>query len=185
MSNFTDRLFDRDCDFAADRMLGTGELAPMFSIHFKQAGQPALAIVPADFADPPTKDRTVMMVKLLGVAVDAFAISLMTEAWVATVSDKTDEAIARLAPSERMDRREVVMVMMSQRGGKPRAMIREILRSDDGSVSLGAVEPDHDGLQGRMSNLLLPDRPTAEQRANARAMLAVSGIHLESSEITQ
>ncbi len=173
-------LFAHDCKFAAEQLQRAGELAPMFNIHFKQAGQPALAIVPADFADSSTKDRSVMMVKMIGVAVDAFAITLMTEAWVATINNKIDEAIARLAPSERTDHREVLMVMMSQRDAKPRASVREILRDATDAISgLGDVEPNYDGLEGRMTGLLLPHRPTAEQQGKARAVMAMLGIKLE------
>jgi hypothetical protein len=176
----TTELFNDDCAFAAEQLQRAGELAPMFSIHFKHQGELGTAVVPADFYDQDSKDRSVMVVRIIGVAMDAFAITLMTEAWVATVSDKTDEAIANLAPSDRMDRREVLMVTMSERDAKPRASVREILRSGDGAISgLGDVEPNYGGLEGRMTGLLLP-HPTAQQRAQARKMMEILGVNLES-----
>ena len=177
----TTELFDHDCKFAAEQLQRAGELAPMFNVHFEHQGELATVVLVADFRNQDFKDRSVLMVKMVGVAVDAFAITLMTEAWVATVNDKTDEAIKRLAPSERMDRREVLMVTLSARDAKPRASVREILRSDDGAISglLGDVEPNHDGLEGRMTGLLFPQRPTAEQQAKARAAMAMLGIKLE------
>jgi hypothetical protein len=171
-------IFDLDCDFAAKSLQQAGQVHAMFAVHHKRKGENASAVMVADFSSPDAKDMSVKAVRLMGVALDAYAITLVTEAWVATITPKTDAAVAALAPSEREDKREVLMVMMSARGATPQfASIREILRATDGGISLGAAEPDYEGMTGRMTQMLLPKPPTASQRAQARAVLEMIGVN--------
>lgn len=178
------KLFENDMAFAEQRILERGELAPMFSVHFEKDGQNAIAAVVGDFANYEAKIQSVNIVKLVAVAYDAYAVSLMTEAWVAHVDNKMDEAVRNLAPSDRADRREIVMVTLSARDKSPLMSAREIVRNPDGSVAklLPDVTQDHTGFEGRMANLLPPRRPTSREQRSARGLLAIIGVTLEKLE---
>lgn len=175
-------LFDGDLEFAEQRIMATGQLVPMFSVHFitEDGGQGVAAVV-GDFTDDQSKMQSVKLVRMIGVAMDAYAISLMTEAWVAHVDPGMDEAVKNLAPSERMDRKEIVMVTMSVRDKPTLFCARDILRDADGKVT--GLAPDvtdqHTGFEGRMANLLAPRRPTERERRTAAAVIDLMGIKME------
>ena len=174
-------LFESDLEFAEHRILDRGELAPMFSIHFEQDGQDGVAAVIGDFASYETKMQSVNLVKIVCIAYDAYAVSLMTEAWVAQIDKHTDKAIANLPPSDRMDRKEIVMVTMSRRDAGPLFSAREIERDAAGKVTrlLPDTAGDHTGFEGRMANLLPERRPTSRERRSAQSLLHVLGIKME------
>jgi hypothetical protein len=172
-------LFESDCRFAEHIITTKGELAPMFAVHFERDGELGIAAIAGDFADGAAKDQSVRLVKMIGAVLDASSTSLMTEAWVATQKGplKDDD----LPPCEREDRREVVMVTMSIRD-QDRAMVstREILRGADGRVTgLAPAAPAYERMEGRMSDLLLRQRLTPEQREQGLKILDLLGIKLE------
>jgi hypothetical protein len=177
----TTKLFEGDLGFAESRIMDRGELAPMFSVHFEKDGQDGVAAIIGDFANYEAKMQSVNMVKIVAVAMDAYAVSLMTEAWVAHIDKNTDQAVKDLAPSERMDRKEIVMVTMSRRDAGPLFSAREIQRDADGKVTglLADTAGDHTGFEGRMANLLPERRPTAREQRSAQSLLRLLGITME------
>lgn len=177
----TTKLFDSDVAFAESRIMARGEVAPMFSVHFEKDGQDGIAALIGDFASYETKMTSVNMVKIIAVAVDAYAVTLMTEAWVAHVDKNMDKAVADLAPSDRQDRKEIVMVTMSRRDAGPLFSAREIVRDADGRVTGLAADTagDHTGFEGRMANLMPERRPTAHEQRRAESLLRLLGITME------
>lgn len=177
----TAKLFENEIAFAESRIIASGELAPMFSVHFEKDGQDAVAAIIGDFANYEAKMQSVNLVKIIAVAVDAYAVSLMTEAWVAGIDKSTDKAIVNLAASDRMDRKEIVMVTMSRRDAGPLFSSREIERDAAGKVVklLADTAGDHTGFEGRMANLLPERRPTAREQRSAEGLLRMFGIRME------
>ena len=177
----TTKLFESDLEFARHRIMTANELAPVFSVHFEKDGRDGVAAIVGDFASYEAKMQSVSLVKIVAIAMDAYAISLMTEAWVATVDSKMDKAIANLAPADRMDRREIVMVTMSRRDAKPLFSAREIERDADGRVTglLPDTAGDHTGFEGRMADLLPKRRPTSREQRSAQGLLDRLGIKMD------
>ena len=177
----TAKLFENEIAFAESRIIASGELAPMFSVHFEKDGHDGVAAIIGDFASYEAKMQSVNMVKVIAVAMDAYAVSLITEAWVANIDKNTDKAVAELAPSDRMDRREVVMVTMSVRDKPTLFSAREIERDAEGKVVklLADTAGDHTGFEGRMANLLPERRPTSRERHSAESLLRIFGIRME------
>lgn len=102
-----------------------------------------------------SKTRALAMVEIMFACKGVTAYSFMSEAWVATVEKHTDPAIAKLKPSQRMDRREVVTIVAADRSGNKKSAAYEIERQPSGAPRLGR-EPyaEYDSVEGRMLGVL-------------------------------
>lgn len=102
-----------------------------------------------------TKTRVLAMVEIMFACKGVTAYSFMSEAWVATVDKNLDPAIAKLKPSQRPDRREVVTIVAADRKGTKKQAAYEIERQPNGAPRLGR-DPcvEYDSVSGRMVSVL-------------------------------
>jgi hypothetical protein len=166
-----ERRWRADLKHAEATLLKDGTLEPLFIVVGRDG---RTLLLPGDFRSEATKRRSADTVRLAAVASDAELAILRCESWVVM----GQELPAGVTPANSDRRIEVVSVMASVRiGGRIayRASLREIVRGTTGRPEGLRELPDAldgAGLEGPMVDLLPPNRPTAEQRALAAALLA-------------
>jgi len=96
----------------------------------------------------------------------------MAEAWMATIAKGTDKAVAKLRPSQREDKTEVVIVSANDRRSSLVGIL-EIHRDPDTGkiVSTTPQYPDEGDFGGRMLTMLRPDEPDKVQEQFERDLL--------------
>ncbi len=132
--------------------------------------------MPQSLADADEKDKFSNQCRLMCIAHAATACVMVLEAW-AKFAKPGETLDTSEAPSEALDRREVVMLMAESQAGQ-RQKLLPIIRSDNGRFfGFGEPEiPELDGLQGRFAQILPPKAPDAAMRDLAKAMLKVKGV---------
>lgn len=145
-----DEMIDHAINFARSQLIGLpdAELMPMWLIQ----GQEQDVIVGTPFDGPKSKDMAAEKISQLLREERATSYSYMAEAWSAI--ENVDHPIG-LAPRDREDRREVVLVMARNRAGESKTRVWEIIRGPDGVVTeLKANAAPSDGsFSGRFHNL--------------------------------
>ena len=170
--------FAADVKFAEDQLIEAGVLAPMFIIKNDNSIVPLLP----DFSSADAKRQSTIQVKLIAVAINATSVTLMSEAWSVTMP--VGESLEGMRPpSEREDRREVLLVSCHSRNSQRMVSAREILRGDDAKVigfgpNAEEFSKEAKSMQGGMADLLPPHIPTAQEQKFARDMLSRFGIEL-------
>jgi hypothetical protein len=158
--------------FALYCMRNTGSITPAL---FLTGPDGSAMFIPQSLADVSEKDKFANQCRLMCIAHAATACVMVLEAWAKFA--KNGEALdPGEAPSEAMDRREVVMLMAESKSGQKQKLL-PIIRSGNGRFfGFGEPElPDLDGLQGRFAQILPPKAPDATMRELAKAMMQVQG----------
>ncbi len=134
-----------------------------------------LCFMPHSLADVRAKDNFANTSRLICAAYSVTAVVMTVESW-ATFA-KPGEPLDDTPPSEAFDRREFVVLIAETVGRKTQRML-PIIRTDAGGF-FGFGEFDSsafDGFEGRFAQILPPKVLNAEQRALAKAALAVMGV---------
>jgi hypothetical protein len=150
MTATIDDMVDHALKHASDMLVGKAgaELLPAWLIQ----GAERVSIVGTPFDGDLSKEIVVAVIRKMLKDENACSYSFVSEAWMAT--EDVNHPIG-LTPSQREDRREVVLITACDRtGGAVRAF--EIKRNDEGVVS--ALEPmpkasEADSFSGRLFNL--------------------------------
>lgn len=182
------RLLEHGMEFAAARLADKGEIAPMATLHCPDG---RINLIALDVSTDRTKETSLKFARLLAIADDAEAVTLIGEMWMRTLTPyhgeldaEYEDRVAAVRPRDAEDRTEVVMVTVTYRdaAGTVRELSnsREILRGDDGTATGLAppVHPDADVLfsEGPMTKILPAERPSREARRYASEFLKSRGV---------
>lgn len=154
--------------YAEDALRETNHLDPAFMI---VSGDGSFMVLPADTSDEHAKRRSVAIARLACVAHAATAVVFVSEAWMS--HNPHFGARASQAP----DRREILMISGETYSSRKQRLL-PIIRHESGKFA-GFVEgdnPNSDQVQGKFSTILPSWRPTAQEREEAKRMLADVGV---------
>ena len=132
--------------------------------------------VPDSLKDERAKDNLANTARLICIGYEVTAAVLVLEAWMKMA--KPGETLDMSEPpSEAFDRREVV-VLTGETAQHCKQLLLPIIRTDAGGFfGFGEHDgPKIDNFTGRFAQLLPPERPNAEVREQARALLAAMGV---------
>jgi hypothetical protein len=171
-----------DMAFAERMLLKQGDVGRMFVIHAKDAQH----VMAAPWHSAAEKRQMLTMVRAYCIAVDAEALSFISEAWVRSVFRAHGETEAEfntrvdaVAPRDAEDRREVVICMVIYREAGERHAVsdtREITRRDNGKPEGLAPFSKTSGLDALGGGIIetFPRWPASpEQRDLARIALGI------------
>lgn len=171
----------RNIEFAESVLREHGELVPMFVV---EAGSET-HIVGATFRNAEEKRSIFALVRLMCIALDATALTFITEAWMRRIRQYPGETeaamqarIAAVPPSEAEDREEVIVVQTMYRDpetGERRAITgqRGIERDAAGKiVGLGAGDVEETGATGAAGEIFPAEAPTPDAQSYAQRVLA-------------
>lgn len=135
-----------------------------------------LMFMPESLPDDGAKHDFATNARLRCIAHAATSFVMALEAWAkfATPGEKFDETEA---PSEALDRREMIVLMRGSHSGQKQKFL-PIIRSGNGKF-FGFAEseaPTMDEMKGRFAQLLPTKVPYASIREVARAMVKVKGV---------
>jgi hypothetical protein len=157
--------FKADCEFASTALIRHGELAPMFVVRGRDG-----SVVPILAAGE--RETAYTLARIVCVAHDAIAISMIAEAWTAT--EQRDQPTF-VPVNKREDRKEVVSVamVMSEPKRCQFTSLREIVRDWNGRIT--GVGPellpgDAEG-EGPLFDLLPTHRPGKLEREVAQELI--------------
>jgi hypothetical protein len=145
-----DKLLEQATDYAHRVLIGHegAQVIPTFCIQFDH--EPT-TIVAAPWADDHEKSMTIDLMRAMLKIKHAHSYSFVSEAWMATEDRKRPLG---LMPSEREDKREVVIVIAHDRRGGGQVRTYEIKRNAKGVISDLMLDPDTvDSFGGRLHNL--------------------------------
>jgi hypothetical protein len=173
-------------EFAEERLKESGEIGAMAILHCPDN---VVNVIAMDMTSDAMKQRSMKLVRLLAVAHDAEAVAMLGEMWMRAMSpyDGESEAayqarVTAVRPRDAEDRREVVMANLYYRDDAGAVVelsqTREILRDWDGKPTGLAPADDVEVLfsEGDLTNVMPPEKPTAEQVRYARQLLDRSGL---------
>ncbi len=177
-------------EFGVQQLIANGEVHPMFTLYTPSNER---LVLPAAWQNARDKANVQAKVRIVAIAHDVHAISLITEAWTRSLSRANGETEAEfhtrthaVRPSEAEDRTEVLMVTLTYRddANETRSMQRsaEILRDAAGKpTGVKPVDDDLDDMTmtGSMLEILPNERPSSSQRAAAREVMRLLGIATE------
>jgi hypothetical protein len=103
---------DGMAEFFREQIAGGAPTFPMWRV---RGGDGNLYIVATPFTDLHSKRLSVLMIRHVCAAFRATSVVFGVEAWAADATD--DPAVAELQPSQRSDRREIIMVHGSSSSG--------------------------------------------------------------------
>ena len=169
----------RDAEFARYALLKQGSLSPMFILHCP--GE--IRVVGAGWENDSEKRRARQMVGLMALAVNASAISFISEAWSRRVDRRHRETDAEhqaridaVRPAEAEDRVEVLIVSLTYRDADGRhsfATTMDMVRDASGTlvdvVDRGDLGEGEFG--GSMTELLCPVETTPDIRTKAQELI--------------
>ncbi len=168
-----DDLMARAEHYANYCMRGTGHVTPAV---FILGPDGLLMFAPESLADERAKDNFADQARLMCLAHAATACVMVLEAWAKFA--KPDEKFDMTeAPSEAIDRREVVMLMGESHEGQKQKLL-PIIRSGNGKFfGFGESEgPKWDSIKGRFAQILPSKFPDAALRELAKVMLEIKGV---------
>lgn len=152
-----DELVENAIGFARQQLIGVpdAELLPVWMIQ----GPKGATVVGTPFPKGlggVGKDMIAEAVKQILKAEHATSYSFMSEAWAATESIRNP---LNLAPSQREDRREVVIINAFNHNGEGKQVFYDIVRDNDGIVTdlVKERESQWDHNEGRFYNLFDKD----------------------------
>src|SRR5208282_4665293 len=168
-----DALFARAGDYANFAMRKNGNVPPTL---FVTTPAGLLCYIPRNLADVRAKNDFANTARLICAAYGATAAVMALESW-ATFGKPGETVDPDTPPSEAFDRREFV-VLMGESVGQKKQRLLPIIRTDAGGFfGFGEFDSEpYTQFQGRFAQLLPPKVLTAEQRALAKAALAVMGV---------
>jgi hypothetical protein len=180
-----------DIEFAKRMILEQGSCTTIMVLHLP-GDRRLVCHPPADLG----KETTSLYLRAYCAAHDAEGFAFISEAWMRNAPMRFGETEAEhharidaVSPAEAEDRIEVVMAQITYRDGDARRSLgemREILRDAKGKVTGFGTLSELDGrvAEGRWTEVLLPEPPTAEQRASAaRALEHLSTMGLSFVEM--
>jgi hypothetical protein len=165
-----------DIEFAKRMILEQGSCSTIMVLHLP-GDRRLVCHPPANLG----KETTSLYLRAYCAAHDAEGFAFISEAWMRNVTRRFGETEAEhdaridaVLPREAEDRVEIVMAQVVYRDGDARRTVheeREIMRDAKGKVTgfrpLGLTGAS----EGRWVDVLLPEPPTAEQRASAAVAL--------------
>ena len=168
-----DDLLARAEHYASYSMRNMGRMPPTL---FLIGPDGPLMFMPESLEDGAAKDDFATNARLMCIAHAATAVVMALEAWAkfAKPDEKFDETEA---PSEALDRREVIVLMGESHTGQQQKFL-PIIRSGNGKF-FGFGDPDvptMDEMKGRFAQLLPTKVPDAAMRELALTMLKVKGV---------
>lgn len=175
-TNIIERLSLKDAFEAAARysesaMQKFGQVPPTVFL-VDENGAPLLYVADS-LPDGDSKAHVDMMTQLLCIAHAATAVVMTLEIWRAPMAPGDEPQ--HFTPSEQPDRTECVL-LMGEAPGVKQHMYLPIVRYDNGRFfNFGPGEVDSDQMTGRFTQLLPSQRPNAEMRKSAKAMLQTQG----------
>jgi hypothetical protein len=168
------RRWRRDLAHAERTLLRDGFPGPMTVVVGRDGTE---RIIGMDLCDEAARARSVDMVRLVAVASDAALTLFRAEVWIVVGGELPDG----VTPGASDRRVEAVAVAAAARIGESverRLSLREILRGEDGlPVGLRDLPgsrpaPTLGGVDGWMTDLLAPRRPTQDEQVLAGLLLA-------------
>lgn len=185
------RVLAHDVEFAKRRLLDRGALEPMVIIHNTNGSVTPLAV---RFDGPEHKAKVFGVLAMIITAVDAAAVSIMVEAWLRRLAQRSGESKAELearcldgpSPGEAEDRIEVIMLSVLYRdsAGQRQAIWHygEIVRDAAGTViALKPLDDETDGsaaMGGEMTEIMSEYPPDGAIRQKVQAIMAEHGATL-------
>lgn len=134
-------------------------------------------LMPMDLRDEAARLRSVNAARLLAISADAHLVICRCEVWMVVGSELT-EGVTPASSDRRLEAVAVTAAARVSAGVERRLSLREIVRGPDGRPAalrdLPGSRPASTlgGVDGWMTDLLAPRRPTEEERALAGALLA-------------
>jgi hypothetical protein len=180
---YIDAYWSKDIEWAGERLIKHGSVGMMVVVH-----TPANNVVVYPDASNISKQEFYDFVRIIAVAHEAFAVAIISEAWML-------EGAAALAakqgrgpmPTESQNRVEVLSTAMTYRDDESgqlghRLSIRPIARDTNGKPIGLLTEIDDGGgkgLVGEFWNLIPPRKPTSREQRVAKQLLARSRSGLD------
>jgi hypothetical protein len=175
-----ERHLSHDIRHAERTLMTSGSLIPMMVVHADNG----IHVFAMPWTDQASKVKIIQLVRIFCLANDATALSMIVEAWMATVpivgeaSEAARRALRGIPPSQRPDREEVVLATYATWiGGQQKTFKRmhPIIRNAAGAVTglgLNATDfgPDNE-MTGLLTNILPPPNAPAREREVARKAL--------------
>lgn len=168
------RRWRRDLAHAEHTLLADGVLTPLVVVVGRDGGS---RLMPMDLRDDAAQTRSVNAARLLAVSTDANLVICRCEVWAVVGGELADGVTPALS-----DRRvEAVAVAAAARVGagvERRLSLREIVRGEDGRPAALRDVPGSrpastlGGVDGWMTDLLAPRRPTQDEQVLAGLLLA-------------
>jgi hypothetical protein len=177
-----DDLFARAEHYAEFNMRNVGRLHPAIFL----LGENGLEMVlPEHLKDEQAKDDFAMQARLTCIAHAATVAVMALEAW-ATFAKPDQPLDLSTPPSEAFDRREFVVLMGESRTGCQQRMLPIIRTGAGGFFGFGETEsPGAEEMSGRFAQILSPHPPSDQQRAAAKALLAIKAARRAAADPTQ
>ena len=135
-----------------------------------------LIYLPESMGDDRAKNNFANTARLICIAHDVTAVVLILESWM-KMAAPGETLDPHEAPSEAINRREVV-VLAGESRDKKRQKFLPIIRTDAGGFfGFGEFDlPDLNNFEGRFAQILPPQAAPATLRSQARLMLQAMGI---------
>jgi hypothetical protein len=162
-------------DYAMHMMRTTGSVPPTV---IADTDEGYVFCMPTALTDDAAKDRFAEVARLFAVAHEANALVMIAEAW-ARLPDASGHLDTETPPSQAMDRKEVVVLMLEDHSRNATRMLH-ILR-DGGGVFTGFGDPGpmHFGESvGRFAGLMPRNKPSNREAAQAKATLLSLGMSI-------
>ncbi|WP_237212996.1 hypothetical protein [Falsiroseomonas oryziterrae] len=168
------RRWKRDLAHAERTLVQDGFLAPLVVV----IGCDGVThLMPMDLRDEAARTRSVNAARLLAVSADAHLVICRCEVWM-VVADELAEGVTPASSDRRVEAVAVTAAARIGKGVERRLSLREIVRGEDGrpaalrNLSGSGPASTLNGVDGWMTDLLAPRRPTEDERALAGVLLA-------------
>ena len=168
-----DDLLEQAEDFALFSMRQAGRVPPTV---MAVAPKGLLIYLPESMGDEKAKNNFANTARLICIAHDVTAVVLILESWM-KMAAPGETLDATEAPSEAIDRKEVVVLAAEARGAK-RQKFLPIIRTDVGGFfGFGESDvPEFSNFEGRFAEILPPQAAAPALMAQAGLLLAAMGI---------
>jgi hypothetical protein len=165
-------IMNRSMEMARSIVTSGKEVLPYF-VYETDRGE--IGYVPTPWANEEHKVNLLKVIRLLFLVEDVQRYVMCSETWVATVNSM-DDPLMKVAPRDRSDRKEMILVLGVERDRPNRTMLAEIERF--GGITVGEVKHDVPGVDftGRMTELLPPvdvNNMSLEERDALRGILGM------------
>jgi hypothetical protein len=168
------RRWRRDLAHAEQTLLRDGVLAPLVVVVGRDG---ATRLMPIDIQNDAARARSVNAARLLAVSTDADLVMVRCEVWV-IVGGELAEGVTPGTSDRRVEAVAATAAARVGAGVERRLTLREIVRGQDGRPAALRDLPGSgpastlSGVDGWMTDLLVPRRPTEDERALAGLLLA-------------
>ena len=163
-------------DYALHMMRTTGSVPPTV---IADTDEGYVFCMPTALTDETAKDRFAEVAKLFAVAYRARALVKVVESWV-RLPDSRGHLDTNIRPSEAADRKEMVALLLEDRGTSATRLIPILRDSNEAFTDLGPDAPLEIGdSAGRFSQLMPRHKPSADECAKAKHTLFSLGMKME------